>query len=63
MQEGDGAQPAGLSSRGFSMSEPRRDGFLRSSTSGFSSFHVESAEAVNGSNNLLYGSANPAASW
>lgn len=59
MQEGDGAQPAGLSSRGFSMSEPRRDGFLRSSTSGFSSFDVESAEAVNGSNNLLYGSGEP----
>ncbi len=59
MQEGDGAQPAGLSSRGFSMSEPRRDGFLRSSTSGFNSFDVESAEAVNGSNNLLYGSGEP----
>ncbi len=56
MQDGDQAQPGGLSSRGFTISEPRRDGFLRSSTSMFNSFDVESAEAINGSNNLLYGS-------
>ena len=56
MQDGDQAQPGGLSSRGFTISEPRRDGFLRSSTSMFNAFDVESAEAINGSNNLLYGS-------
>jgi len=56
LQDGDQAQPGGLSARGFTISEPRRDGFLRSSTSMFNSFDVESAEAVNGSNNLLYGS-------
>ncbi|MBI4626583.1 MAG: TonB-dependent receptor [Verrucomicrobia bacterium] len=56
LQDGDGAQPGGLTSRGFTISEPRRDGFLRSSTSMFNAFDVESAEAINGSNNLLYGS-------
>jgi len=55
-QDGDQAQPGGLSARGFTISEPRRDGFLRSSTSMFNGFDVESAEAINGSNNLLYGS-------
>lgn len=59
MQEGDAAQPAAYNSRGFSIGEPRRDGFLRSSTAGFNGFDVESAEAVNGSNNLLYGSGDP----
>ena len=56
MQDGDAAQPGGLTSRGLSISEPRRDGLLRSSTSMFNGFDVESAETVNGSNNLLYGS-------
>jgi len=56
MQPGDAAQPAGLTSRGFAISEPRRDGFLRSSTAMFNSFDVESAEVIGGSNNLLYGS-------
>ena len=56
MQPGDAAQPAGLTSRGFAISEPRRDGFLRSATSMFNSFDVEAAEVINGSNNLLYGS-------
>jgi hypothetical protein len=56
LQDGDQAQPAGLSARGFGISEPRRDGFLRSATSLFNGFDVESAETVNGSNNLLYGS-------
>jgi outer membrane receptor protein involved in Fe transport len=56
MQPGDAAQPAGLTSRGFAISEPRRDGFLRSSTSMFNAFDVESAEVIAGSNNLLYGS-------
>jgi len=59
MQEGDAAQPGAYNARGFTIGEPRRDGFLRSSTSGFNSFDVESAEAVNGSNNLLYGSGDP----
>lgn len=59
MQEGDAAQPAAYNARGFNIGEPRRDGFLRSSTSGFNGFDVESAEAVNGSNNLLYGSGDP----
>ncbi len=56
MQPGDAAQPTGLTSRGFAISEPRRDGFLRSATSMFNSFDVEAAEVINGSNNLLYGS-------
>ena len=59
MQEGDAAQPGAYNARGFSIGEPRRDGFLRSSTAGFNGFDVESAEAVNGSNNLLYGSGDP----
>ncbi len=59
MQEGDSAQPGAYNARGFSIGEPRRDGFLRSSTAGFNGFDVESAEAVNGSNNLLYGSGDP----
>lgn len=59
MQPGDAAQPTGLTSRGFAISEPRRDGFLRSATSMFNSFDVESAEVIGGSNNLLYGSGDP----
>jgi outer membrane receptor protein involved in Fe transport len=59
MQEGDAAQPGAYNARGFSIGEPRRDGLLRSSTAGFNGFDVESAEAVNGSNNLLYGSGDP----
>ncbi|MEY4089865.1 MAG: Ferrichrome-iron receptor precursor [Verrucomicrobiota bacterium] len=56
MQPGDPAQPTGLTSRGFAISEPRRDGFLRSATAMFNAFDVESAEVIAGSNNLLYGS-------
>jgi len=56
MQEGDMIQPEGQSGRGFSMGTPRRDGFLRSATSSMGSFDVESADVINGSNNLLYGS-------
>ena len=43
----DPALIAALHARGFSIGEPRRDGFLRSSTAGFNGFDVESAEAVN----------------
>jgi hypothetical protein len=56
MQEGDGVQPEGMTGRGFAIGTPRRDGFLRSATSMMSSFDVESADVINGSNNLLYGS-------
>jgi len=56
MQEGDAVQPEGTTGRGFAIGTPRRDGFLRSATSMMSSFDVESADVINGSNNLLYGS-------
>ncbi len=56
LQPGDGVQPEGLTGRGFAIGTPRRDGFLRSATSLMSSFDVESADVINGSNNLLYGS-------
>lgn len=56
MQEGDGVQPEGMTGRGFAIGTPRRDGFLRSATSMMNSFDVESADVINGSNNLLYGS-------
>ena len=56
LQPGDPAQPTGFTSRGFGISEPRRDGFLRSATALFNAFDVESAEVIAGSNNLLYGS-------
>lgn len=56
MQDGDGVQPEGMSGRGFAIGTPRRDGFLRSATSLMSSFDVESADVISGSNNLLYGS-------
>lgn len=56
MQEGDGVQPEGMTGRGFAIGTPRRDGFLRSATSLMNGFDVESADVINGSNNLLYGS-------
>lgn len=56
LQEGDGVQPEGMTGRGFAIGTPRRDGFLRSATSMMNSFDVESADVINGSNNLLYGS-------
>jgi outer membrane receptor protein involved in Fe transport len=56
MQEGDGVDYKSMTSRGLTISNPRRDGFLRSETSLMDSFDVESAEALQGSNSLLFGS-------
>jgi len=56
MQEGDGVDYKTMTSRGLTISNPRRDGFLRSETSMMDSFDVESAEALQGSNSLLFGS-------
>ena len=55
-QEGDGVDYKSISIRGLVSSNPRRDGFLRSDTSLMDSFDVESAEALQGSNSLLFGS-------
>ena len=56
MQEGDTMDYKSMTSRGLTISNPRRDGFLRSDTSLMDSFDVESAEALQGSNSLLFGS-------
>jgi hypothetical protein len=56
MQEGDTLDYKSMTSRGLTISNPRRDGFLRSDTSLMDSFDVESAEALQGSNSLLFGS-------
>lgn len=56
MQEGDGVDYKAMASRGLTISNPRRDGFLRSETSLMDSFDVESVEALQGSNSLLFGS-------
>src|SRR5690606_14854576 len=56
LQEGDGLDYKAMTSRGLTISNPRRDGFLRSETSLMDSFDVESAEALQGSNSLLFGS-------
>ena len=56
MQEGDTVDYKSMTSRGLTISNPRRDGFLRSDTSLMDSFDVESAEALQGSNSLLFGS-------
>lgn len=55
-QDGDGVDYKSISIRGLVSSNPRRDGFLRSDTSLMDSFDVESAEALQGSNSLLFGS-------
>ncbi len=56
MQAGDTLDYKSMTSRGLTISNPRRDGFLRSDTSLMDSFDVESAEALQGSNSLLFGS-------
>ncbi len=56
MQDGDTLDYKNMTSRGLTISNPRRDGFLRSDTSLMDSFDVESAEALQGSNSLLFGS-------
>ena len=56
MLEGDGLDYKTMTTRGLTISNPRRDGFLRSDTSLMDSFDVESAEAMQGSNSLLFGS-------
>ena len=56
MQEGDTMDYKTMTSRGLTISNPRRDGFLRSDTTLMDSFDVESAEAIQGSNSLLFGS-------
>lgn len=55
-QEGDGQDYKAMTSRGLTVSNPRRDGFLRSETSLMDSFDVERVEALEGSNSLLFGS-------
>jgi outer membrane receptor protein involved in Fe transport len=56
VQDGDGRNYKAMMSRGLQISNPRRDGFLRSDTSLMDSFDVESVEAMQGSNSLLFGS-------
>ncbi len=54
--EGDRLDYKSMSSRGLQISNPRRDGFLRSETSMMDSFDTERVEAMGGSNSLLFGS-------
>lgn len=54
--EGDAKDYKAMSSRGLRISNPRRDGFLRSDTSLMDAYDVESTEIVMGSNSLLFGS-------
>lgn len=54
--EGDRQTAAGISMRGLSISNPRRDGFLRSNSSPRDSFDIDRVEAIGGSNSLLFGS-------
>lgn len=56
MVEGDRQDFKSMTSRGLTISNPRRDGFLRSDTSMMDSFDVERIEAIQGSNSLLFGS-------
>ena len=56
MVEGDRQDYKSMTSRGLTISNPRRDGFLRSDTSMMDSFDVERVEAIQGSNSLLFGS-------
>lgn len=54
--EGDRQDPKTMTMRGLAISNPRRDGFLRSDTTLLDSFDVERVEAIGGSNSLLFGS-------
>jgi outer membrane receptor protein involved in Fe transport len=55
-REGDSQDYKTMTSRGLTISNPRRDGFLRSDTSLMDSFDAERVEGVEGSNSLLFGS-------
>jgi len=54
--EGDRQDPKSMTMRGLTISNPRRDGFLRSDTALMDSFDVERVDALGGSNSLLFGS-------
>lgn len=54
--EGDRQDPKSMTMRGLQISNPRRDGFLRSDTALMDSFDVERVDALGGSNSLLFGS-------
>ncbi|MBI5689593.1 MAG: TonB-dependent receptor plug domain-containing protein [Verrucomicrobia bacterium] len=54
--EGDRQDPKSMTMRGLTISNPRRDGFLRSDTTLLDSFDIERVEAIGGSNSLLFGS-------
>lgn len=56
MLEGDRLDFKALTSRGLAISNPRREGFLRSEISLVDSFDLERVEALQGSNSLLFGS-------
>ncbi len=56
MLEGDRVDFKALTSRGLAISNPRREGFLRSEISLVDSFDLERVEALQGSNSLLFGS-------
>lgn len=56
MLEGDRVDFKALTSRGLAISNPRREGFLRSEISLVDSFDLERVEALKGSNSLLFGS-------
>ncbi len=54
--EGDRQDPKSMTMRGLTISNPRRDGFLRADTALMDSFDVERVDALGGSNSLLFGS-------
>ncbi len=56
MVEGDRQDPKSMSMRGLQISNPRRDGFLRSDTTLLDTFDIDRVEAIGGSNSLLFGS-------
>jgi outer membrane receptor protein involved in Fe transport len=53
---GDAHDYKTVMSRGLKISNPRRDGFIRSDTSLMDTYDVESTELVMGSNSLIFGS-------
>lgn len=54
--EGDRQTTTGMTMRGLAISNPRRDGFLRSNSTWRDTYDMERMEAVGGSNSLLFGS-------
>ncbi len=56
MVDGDRQDPKSMTMRGLQISNPRRDGFLRSDTTLLDTFDIDRVEAIGGSNSLLFGS-------